>query len=155
MFVYHFRLRKGVLAAGIAILSLAVCLALFLPGCHSEEAVPIIAATEEQRQAFLADLGWAVSSSPIETLDLQLPPRLEGEWKDYADLQSEQGLPFADYKGQQVHRYTYSVTNYPGVEKGVQINLYICGEQLIGGDVISLGENGFQSGLTFPKQSKT
>lgn len=155
MFVYHFRLRKGALAAGAAILVLTVALAIFLPGCHREEAAPIVAATEEQRQSFLTELGWSVSSVPIETLDLQLPQQWDGEWKDYVSLQTEQGLPFADYSGQQVRRYTYTVGNYPGVENGVQINLYVCGEQLIGGDVISLGENEFQSGLLFPKQENT
>ncbi len=156
MFVYHFRLRKGVLAAGAAVLALTVALALFLPGCHRDQPpAPIPAATEEQRQSFLADLGWSVSDVPVETLDLQLPQQWDGEWKDYAALQSDQGLPFADHRGQQVRRYTYDVTNYPGVEKGVQLNLYVCGEQLIGGDVISLGENGFQAGLAFPQQEKT
>ena len=68
MFVYHFRLRKGMLAAGAAILALTVALSIFLPGCHHEESTPIAAATEDQRQSFLADLGWAVNSAPTETL---------------------------------------------------------------------------------------
>lgn len=155
MFVYHFRLRKRMLAAGAAVLALVVVLAVVLPGCRAEENEPIIAGTEEQQLAFLSGLGWAVDATPIETLDLQLPEKWEGDWEDYAKLQSEQGLPFADCKGQQVRRYTYNVTNYPGIEKGVQINLYIWGEQLIGGDVVSLGENGFRAGLVFPKQEKT
>ena len=40
-------------------------------------------------------------------------------------------------------------------EKGVQVNLFVCGDQLIGGDILSLAENGFQTGLAFPKQDKT
>ncbi|MBE6919713.1 MAG: DUF4830 domain-containing protein [Ruminococcaceae bacterium] len=155
MFVYHFRLRKRALAAGAAAIVLVIALAVLLPGCRGSDAAPIAAGTAEQRLAYLTGLGWAVDAEPVETLDLQLPERLEGEWADYAKLQSEQGLPFADCAGQPVRRYTYTVTNYPGIEKGVQANLFICGEQLIGGDIIVLGEGGFQTGLAFPKQEKT
>ena len=88
-------------------------------------------ATEEQRLAYLESLGWAVDADPVETLDLRLPEQLENEWKDYAQLQSHQDLPFAAFAGQSVRRYTYTVTNYPGIEKGVQINLYVYDQQLI------------------------
>lgn len=151
MYVIHFRLRKRALLAAIAVLVLSVSAALLLPGCRSKEEQPIPAGTEEQRLTYLADLGWAVNATPVETLDLQLPQPLTEDWAEYAQLQKEQGLPFSDYSGQSVRRYTYTVTNYPGVEKGVQVNLYVCGDHLIGGDIISLGENGFQSGLVFPK----
>lgn len=155
MFVCHFRLRKRLLAAGAAALALLVALVCILPGCRSKETQPITAGTEEQRLAYLESLGWTVEPTPVETLDLRLPDRLEGEWKDYAKVQSDQGLPFSNFAGQSVRRYTYNVTNYPGIEKGVQVNLFVCGEQLIGGDIISLAENGFQTGLAFPKQDKT
>lgn len=155
MFVYHFRLRKRVLAAGAAVIAMVVALAVILPGCRKEENSPIILETEEQQRDFLAGLGWVVDPTPIETLDLQLPEQWTADWADYVKLQSDQGLPFSDYKGHPVRRYTYTVTNYPGIEKGVQLNLYLCGAQLVGGDVMSLGENGFQAGLVFPKQEKT
>ena len=155
MFVYHFRLRKSLLAAGAAAAVLIIALAVILPGCRPKESAPIVAGTEEQRLAFLTGLGWAVDTTPVETLDLQLPDKWEDDWVDYTKLQADQGLPFADFKGQQVRRYTYSVTNYPGIETGVQINLYVWDQQLIGGDLVSLGENGFQAGLVFPKQQKT
>lgn len=150
MFVVHFKLHKRALLAAAAILVMVVILTFVLPGCQSGETEPIQAATEEQRLAYLTGLGWTVADTPVETLDLQLPDELTGDWEAYVKLQSDQGLPFKEFAGQQVRRFTYAVTNYPGVEKGVQINLYICGEQLIGGDVIATGENGFQTGLAFP-----
>ena len=152
MFVFHFRLRKRLLAAGVGALILLLTLVLVLPGCQKEGSSPIIAGTEEQRLAYLEGLGWAVEPQPVETMDLLLPETLEGEWADYAKLQKEQELPFADHAGQSVRRFTYTVTNYPGIPQGVQANLFICGETLIGGDIISLAENGFQTGLTFPEQ---
>ena len=155
MFVCHFHLSKRLLAAAAATLAMIVALVCLLPGCRSKEATPIQAATEQQRLAYLESLGWTVDAAPVETLDLRLPDPLEGEWKDYAKLQSDQDLPFADFAGQSVRRYTYNVTNYPSIEQGVQVNLFVCGDQLIGGDILSLAENGFQTGLAFPKQDKT
>ena len=43
------------------------------------------------------------------------------------------------------------VTNYPGVPEGVQANLYLCGDTLIGGDIIATGKGGFQRELAYPK----
>ncbi len=151
MFVVHFRLRRRVIAAFAAAVLLGITLALVLPGCQSRDDTPIPGGTEEQRQAYLTQLGWVVGGAPIETLDLQLPQTLEGDWADYAALQAQQGLPFGDHAGQAVRRYTYIVTNYPGIDRGVQVNLYVCGETLIGGDVISTGANGFRAGLAFPE----
>lgn len=151
MYVIHFKLHKRVLLAAAAVLVLCVSAVFLLPGCRSKTAAPIPAGTEEQRLAYLADLGWAVNTTPVETLDLQLPQPLTEDWQEYATMQSEQGLPFADHAGQTVRRYTYTVTNYPGIPQGVQVNLYVCNDQLIGGDIISLSENGFQTGLAFPK----
>ena len=101
--------------------------------------------------SYLETLGWQVEPQPIETLDLQLPEKLEGEWDAYAKLQKGQGLPFSEFAGQAVKRYTYTVTNYPEIPQGVQANLYLWGDQIIGGDVIFTGQGGFQTDLAFPK----
>ncbi len=141
----------------LALISLALGLvvgsALLLAGCFGGDktAEVITAATNEDRVAYLNGLGWQVQPDPIETLDLQLPDRLEGEWDAYAKLQKGQELPFAEFAGQAVKRYTYTVTNYPDIPQGVQVNLYLWGDQIIGGDVIFTGQGGFQTDLAFPK----
>lgn len=141
----------------MALMSLALGLvigsALLLAGCFGgdKETEVITAATNEERVAYLEALGWQVEPQPIETLDLQLPEKLEGEWDDYAKLQKGQGLPFSEFAGQAVKRYTYTVTNYPEIPQGVQANLYLWGDQIIGGDVIFTGQGGFQTDLAFPK----
>lgn len=141
----------------MALMSLALGLvigsALLLAGCFGgdKETEVITAATNEERVAYLEGLGWQVEPQPIETLDLQLPEKLEGEWDAYAKLQKGQGLPFSEFAGQAVKRYTYTVTNYPEIPQGVQANLYLWGDQLIGGDVIFTGQGGFQTDLAFPK----
>lgn len=141
----------------MALMSLALGLvigsALLLAGCFGgdKETEVITAATNEERVAYLEGLGWLVEPQPIETLDLQLPEKLEGEWDAYAKLQKGQGLPFSEFAGQAVKRYTYTVTNYPEIPQGVQANLYLWGDQIIGGDVIFTGQGGFQTDLAFPK----
>lgn len=143
----------------MALLSLSLGMvigsALLLAGCFGGGAEPktVTAATAEERVAYLEGFGWQVTPQPIETLDIQIPETLEGEWADYAALQKEQGLPFSDFTAQAVKRYTYTVTNYPGIPQGVQANLYLHAEQIIGGDIIVTGQGGFQTGLTFPQQS--
>lgn len=141
----------------MALMSLALGLvigsALLLAGCFGgdKETEFITAATNEERVAYLEALGWQVEPQPIETLDLQLPEKLEGEWDAYAKLQKGQGLPFSEFAGQAVKRYTYTVSNYPEIPQGVQANLYLWGDQIIGGDVIFTGQGGFQTDLAFPK----
>ena len=141
----------------MALMSLALGLvigsALMLAGCFGGEKEPevITAASNEERIAYLEGLGWQVQANPIETLDLRLPKTMEEDWAAYAKLQKGQGLPFSEFAGQAVKRYTYTVTNYPEIPQGVQANLYLWGDQIIGGDVIFTGQGGFQTDLAFPK----
>ena len=150
MYVVHFKRRSAILTlAGVV---LAAVLALVLAGCFGgKQAESVTLADDAARMEYLTQLGWQADSQPMETLDLQLPQELAETWGEYAAMQAAQGMPFADYAGQPVRRYTYRVTNYPGMEKGVQANLYLCGDTLIGGDIIATGKGGFQRELTFPK----
>ena len=153
MRIYHITRRRMIVTA--AALVLVAGLSIMLAGCHGKEDTAkqtgILAATDADRIAFLEDLGWQVDGEPMETLDLQLPEDLADSWAEYVALQTGQGLPFANYAGQNVRRYTYRINNYPSVTKGVQANLYLCGDEIIGGDIISTGKNGFQAGLQFPE----
>lgn len=154
MLVFHVKHAKRKLLALTATAVAILCVVLLLPGCLGKGAIssdPINAPTVEQQVAYLAQLGWQVDASPIETLELQLPDDLKADYAEYCKMQNEQGLPFSQFAGQTVMRYTYTVTNYPNIARGVQANLYLCGEQIIAGDIISTGENGFQSGLAFPE----
>ena len=151
MRVIHITRRRMALMA--LALGLVIGSALLLAGCFGgdKETEVVTASTNEERVAYLEALGWQVEPQPIETLDLQLPEKLEGEWDAYAKLQKGQSLPFSEFAGQAVKRYTYTVTNYPEIPQGVQANLYLWGDQIIGGDVIFTGQSGFQTDLAFPK----
>ena len=82
-----------------------------------------------------------------------LPPRAlpEPDCCEIMELMEGETFPFSEFAGQAVKRYTYTVTNYPEIPQGVQANLYLWGDQIIGGDVIFTGQGGFQTDLAFPK----
>ena len=146
--------RRSFVLTGI-LLALAVISTLLLGGCFPREdtaPAPLHAATDADRAAFLTAYGWEIDTKAIETLDLVLPSNLTEQWSEYTAIQDAQGLPFAQYGGQAVRRYTYAITNYPGSPQGAQVNLYQCGEDIIGGDVMVLGENGGQYGLERGKE---
>ena len=148
MMILHISKRRFIGVASIfAVVDAA---AVVLAGCFAdkEEAITLVDTTAMVE--YLQGLGWQGESDPIETLDLQLPQQLTESWGDYAAMQDEQGFPFTDYAGQPIRRYTFRVTNYPGVESGVQANLYLCEDVLIGGDIVATGKGGFQHGLAYP-----
>lgn len=153
MLVFHVKHAKRKMIALTSAVVVVLCVVFLLPGCLDKGALPsepINAPTTAQQVAYLEQLGWQVSDEPLETLELQLPDDLKADYADYCKLQEEQGMPFSEFAGQTVKRCTYTVMNYPNVARGVQANLYLCGDQIIGGDIIATGENGFQAGLAFP-----
>ena len=154
MFVLHVKLNRRRAAVAAAAALLVVGLTLLLSGClHGRTAPsePVPAAENADRVAYLTELGWQVAPEPVETLNLELPEDLSADYKDYLKLQQSQGMPFGKYGGRQVQRFTYNILNYPGIQRGVQADLYLCDGVIIGGDVISSGENSFLLGLEFPK----
>lgn len=64
-------------------------------------------------------------------------------------------MDLSRYKGKRCKRYSYTVLNYPGGVQNVRLNLLICGNKIVGGDVSSLGLDGFMRGLVFPAESST
>ncbi|MBE6940079.1 MAG: DUF4830 domain-containing protein [Ruminococcaceae bacterium] len=155
MYYVHVKFPKRRAGLLMCLVALVLVTTAILSGCwgKSDPGTAVPGSTNEERLAYLTGLGWEVKPEPVETLELQLPENLKGEYGDYLKLQQENGLPFQQYGGKQVTRYTYTVCNHPAAEKGAQVNLYLHEGQIIGGDVILTGENGFQAGLQFPKQS--
>ena len=135
----------------VAILTLAALLgALFLRGhSASGDEARQQAKTNEQRVAYLNDLGWEVDAEPIELLQLTLPNALEEPYRSYNELQLRQGFDLTPYLGKTLERCTYRVTNYP--DRGdCQADLYIYGGEIVAGDVVCTGADGFIDTLKFP-----
>ena len=155
MLIFTTRLSKrkaalAVIAAGV-LLAAVICLVSWLRGAPAGDLPQV--ADNPQRIAYLQSLGWEVETEPVETLQFLLPDPLAEPYLTYNELQKEQGFDLAACAGKQVARYTYTVTNYPGRPDGVQLNLYVCEDLPVAGDVCCPGAEGFQGTLVFPEEA--
>ena len=152
MFVLTTRLRKkrAILVGVLAILLIAG--GLLWRGLSREAEAPeeTVLRDNEDRIAYLKELGWEVDEEPVESMELELPKELTGSYAAYNELQLAQGFDLRDYLGQGVSRWTYQVRNYPDRPEDVQLNLYLCEDRPIAGDIIAGGEGGFQGTLRYP-----
>ncbi len=139
--------KKRVLL-GVVLAAAAICAVLvLLRGDRTVPGASAVLETNEDRVAYLGELGWEVEPEPVESLQFLLPETLEEPYLSYNALQLPQGFDLGDYCGQQIARYTYKVLNYPDRPQGVQANLYVCGDRPVAGDILCPGANGFQEPL--------
>ena len=144
--------RKAIAAvvACAAVLILMILLISSLKGRPSPGEELITAASEEERAEYLRSLGWEIETSPMETLEFMLPQPLNDSYEEYNALQKEQGFDLEPYAAMQVKWYSYRVLNYPNYPDDVQADLYLCGDVVIGGDILYCGDSGFVATLVFP-----
>ena len=141
---------RWAIAAGILLLAVILTLRHFQDAPSPGEE-PVTAATDQERVAYLESLGWEADPAPTETLTFSLPQPLSEAYEEYNQLQLEQGFDLTPYAGMQVSRYSYAVHNYPGFPDQVQADLYVCGDVIIAGDILSYGDQGFVATLRFPE----
>ena len=61
----------------------------------------------------------------METVEVCVPETFDNVYLGYNEMQKEQGLNLAKYKGKTVTRYTYKVENYPDYEGTVYLSLLV------------------------------
>lgn len=162
MFIVTARIpKKRLLVGAVAVLC---CCAAVLTGifcAHGLSVASAAAATvtgevrglrdNDDRVAFLQELGWVVSEEPVATEELLIPEAFDSSYDEYLALQTGQGFDLAAYSGKRVKRYTYEVLNHPSGESGVQAALLIYKNRLVGGEVLSARADGFIHGLAMPQ----
>ena len=154
MFVQSVRMNT-LKIIGIALLAVfaRVMLFVFVPQGSGEQspAAPTLRfdkmKSDDERTAFLAELGYEVESTPTESVEVTIPDEFDKVFAAYNQLQKQMGLDLGRYKGKKVMRYTYKVTNYDGYNDTVFANLLVHKNKIIGGDVCSADPNGFAHGL--------
>lgn len=99
---------------------------------------------------FLAQFGWEAKEGCIEETDVKIPNDFDRVMNSYNDVQLAQGLDLTKYKGKEVTRYTYEITNYPDYEGTVYANVIIYKNRVIGGDICSSDVKGFIQGFEMP-----
>ena len=103
--------------------------------------------SNSDRIDFIAQFGWNVNQTPIEEIEVTIPAEFDSVYVGYNDIQKNQGLNLAKYKGKEVVRYTYEVTNYEDYEGVVYVNLLVYRNKIVGGDVCSADSAGFIHGF--------
>lgn len=148
--------RKLTLGVGLAALLCCCAIALNFGQAMGKEVSasalpsPKGVKSNQDRVDYLSAYGWQVSEDPIATQELLIPEDMDESYSEYLALQNGQGFDLQKYAGKRVKRYTYEVFNYPTGEAGVQANLLICKNAVIGGEVLSPQLDGFLHGLAMP-----
>ena len=81
--------------------------------------------TNADRVAFLEGYGWIVSQEPAAVEDIRLPDTFDASYDEYLSLQKSQGFDLSQYAGKTVKRYTYQVSNYPGLQENIWASLLL------------------------------
>lgn len=158
MFVYTLRANTlkffGII--GIALLSL-ISLIFFVPdydvattGAIQKEREKIQydkIRDNEDRIEFLAQFGWECAETPMEEVTINIPAEFDKIMKTYNEIQKQQGLDLEKYKGKEVTRVTYEISNYPEAEGKVLANIILYKNRVIGGDICTTDVNGFIHGF--------
>lgn len=155
MFTAKLSKRKLLLAAAVLLVVIvALCLCLRSGSDPSDPAAPetvrIDAATNEGRIAFLADFGWLVSDQPVQTQEVRVPEDENEVFRRYNDLQLSQGYDLTQYTGKTLHRYVYSIENYPNGEGAYYATVLVYKHDVVGGDVCSAAQNGVMHSFEMP-----
>lgn len=161
MFVYTVRANslKFFSILGTALI-LLISLVIFVPDYAPVTTSAIAAAnskikfekvkTNDDRINFLAQYGWEVDADPVDEAKITIPSDFDKVLNSYNELQKQQGLDLTKYRGKEVIRYTYNVTNYPNYEGTVYANVIIYKSRVIGGDICSSDVSGFIGTFSFP-----
>ena len=158
MLIVTAKMPKRKLTLGVAAAALLCCCAIALNFGHalsrevSGSALPNPRGVKsnQDRIDYLSAYGWQVSPDPVATQELLIPKEMDDSYTEYLALQTGQGFDLQKYAGKRVKRYTYEVLNYPTGEAGVQVNLLICKNTVVGGEVLSPQLDGFLHGLAMP-----
>lgn len=132
--------RKKLLTGAVTVLCCCLVVATALILTLGDRAVTTSAEvskihSNEDRIAYLNELGWQVTTNPVLTEELLIPDTFDASYDDYLSFQAQQGYDLTKYTGKRVKRYTYDITNYSDSEAGAHAVLLIYKNKVIGGQL--------------------
>jgi hypothetical protein len=158
MFIYSVKASTlkfiGALLAAVCVLTLLV---VFVPNydsayASSEGKITYSGVkTNEDRINFLKQFSWEVKSTVSEEVSVTIPRDFDAIFTAYNKLQEKQGFNLQKFKGKDVVRYTYEITNYPDYSGTVYANILVYKNKVIAADVCTADINGFVHGLSMEK----
>lgn len=99
----------------------------------------------EQRVNFIKGLNLNVSEEPIEQKQIIIPEKFSDVYLSYNQIQLSAGYDLSLYKGKTADLYKYFISEENGDKK--YVNLIIFNGKVIGGDISTIGINGYMSPL--------
>lgn len=141
----------------VLLLSVAVLttLVIVVPNAESSAADAKISYsdiyTSADRVSFISKFGWEVDESRYDEISVSIPAEFDENMRRYNEIQLSQGLDLSRYRGKEVVKYTYNVTNFSDYDGAVEINLLIYKNKIVGGDISSADGNGFIFGFNGEK----
>jgi len=158
MFVFTAKIRPKKAVLCLCLLGVLLVFLILLVGRKTSfspapAAKMIFLPSEEAQNEYLTSLGWEVEGSPLETKTFRIPEKFTASYETYNALQLQQGFDLTEYRGKEVCRVTYRITNHPSGEN-VVADLLLCEGTLIGGDVQSPALGGFMEGLSYPESAR-
>ncbi len=158
MFIYSLKASTIKFFAVVCVaLATLITLIAFIPVASGNEAVSVASdidysgiKTNEDRIRFLGQFGWQVSSDAVDSAEVSIPEEFDKVFTAYNEMQKRQGLDLSKYKGKNVQRYTYEITNYDGYDGKVFANILVYRNKVIAADVCSADIGGFVHGIERP-----
>lgn len=150
MFSVTARISKQKLGVAIAfIMAVGIITAVWLLFPKDNEGVNYntAAGSDEECAAFFAQFGWEIDPTGKTEKEILIPDVFDEVYAGYNEIQLAQGMDLTPYKGRSVRLVTYPVTNYPDRPSGVNGNLLILNNTVIGGDVSTTELGGFMHGF--------
>ena len=144
---------KKVIIALAAVVGVIIALILLLGGGNSSTptGAPSVAGNDGRVQ-FLQNLGWEVSTSPVESGQVRIPQEQNEVFGRYNELQKSAGYDLTQYAGKTVMRYVYKVNNFPQATEPVYATVLVYKDKVIGGDITNTAANGTMQALTKSEQ---
>ena len=154
MFIYSLKAKTIKFFGLICLCLVAVISAVaFVPGYVEASAEPngeinySKIRNNEDRINFLKQFGWETSAEATESEEVTIPAEFDKIFAGYNEIQKRQGLDLTKYKGKDMMRYTYEITNYDGEDGKVYANVLVYRNRVIGGDICSARADGFIHGF--------
>lgn len=134
----------------IAALTAAVIIILILLGqFFTIRSSGLDGSTNAQRVEYINSLGVKINETP-EVKSITVPEEFGSVYEKYNQLQKKAGFDLEPYKGKPAEVYTYRITD----AEDMRVNIIVCGECIIGGDISSVRIDGEMLPLTSGQESK-
>ncbi len=116
-----------------------------------------VSTTEQEKVSELSDIivkigsyGYQVEQQPVEIEQITVPEDFNEVYEKYNEMQESQGFDLKKYKGKDIKRFCFKVTNYKEVVKDnkfqfdeVFVNVFVYKNKIIAGEIFSNNLNGF------------